>query len=778
MLEIRGIIIFLIFSIPLFGQDTVRIAVINDQVIENSSIGTELQSRLETEVQQLLQHRHNVSFNYFNLVQDEEVRTGVFDLAYTNNDIVICNGTVSSDLASKRISYPKPTIAAFILDAELQGLSKSDTGTSGVNNFSYLESPFNLKRDIDLLYRISPYENLIIASPPNALTNDAFIDALFSKFLADKDVEIENVRYGSDIASWVADHNNEQHAVYVLPYFGNDQDYIKSLFDLLNNTYKIPTVALLGEEYLQAGALAGYEIDKNFRKIPRRLAISISKILEGTNPSNLSVEMETFGETLLINMATARTIGIYPDFDLMGDAKLLNLVKEDGVSTFSIQQVIAEAINNNLELKIEKTDIDISDTEINIAKSDLWPQLDVTTSLSQVDETTALTYQGAQGRTNWLLTGGLSQVIFSEPALANITIQKLLKESEEQDLLQVQMDVIVDVANAYMNILLAKNNLDIQSQNVDRNKENYDIAKTKEAIGYTGASDINRWTAELANANIELNNAYASLRQAKFLLNQLLNRPVDQPFDTEDITLEQSMLLIADRRSQFIDNYGELEKFADFLVEFSKTRLPALEKIDLGLRVEERLQKSRKRALYLPSVGLQGNANRILGKYYLPSGIPSIETGTTWNLSVGANIPIFQGNRRTNLIQQSKLSILQLQDTRKNLENQLELRIRSNMEVVGASFSRMELSNTAAEASRKNYEIVRDAYSSGQANITTLIDAQNNALATQLAANNAVYNFVLDFLILERSIGFFNFLATPEQRDDFFIQVRDYITNN
>ena len=777
MIRIKWIFLFLAISIVSNGQDTIRIAVINDRFFENN-VADDLRNRLENEIQQLLQHRYEIAFNYYSLIQDDQILPSQIDLAYTQNEIVICYGTVSSDLASKRTNFPKPTIAAFILDPELQGLTKTEDGSSGRDNFTYLESPFNLKRDIDLLYRISPYKHLVIASPPDALTNDAFIEALFSKFLAGKDVEIENVRYGSDIASWVADHDNEQHAVYVLPYFGSDPGYIPALFDLLNKEYQIPSVALLGEEYLEMGALAGYETEKNFRKIPRRLALSILRILEGANPSSLSVEMETFGENLLINMATARTIGIYPDFDLMGDAKLLNLVREEGVGQLSFQQAIAEALSNNLELKIEKTDIDISNTEIGIAKSDLWPQLDVTSSITRVDENTALTYQGTQGQTNWILSGGLSQVVLSEPLLANIAIQKLLKASEEQDLMQVQMDVIVDVASAYMNILFAKSNLDIQSQNVDRTKENYDISKTKEAIGYTGASDINRWTAELANANIELNNAYADLRQAKFLLNQLLNRPIDQAFDTEDISLEESMLIIADSRAEFIDNYGKLEKFADFLVEFSKTHLPSLEKINLGLKIEERLKKSRDRSLYLPSIGLQGSTNRILGKYNVPAGLPSFDNLTTWNLSLAANIPIFQGHRRTQQIQQSKLNILQLRDSRKNLENQLELRIRSNIEVVGASFSRMELSNTAAEASRKNYEIVRDAYSSGQTNIVTLIDAQNNALATQLNANIAVYTFVLDFLLLERSIGFFNFLSTPEERTDFFNQVQQYITNN
>lgn len=198
----------------------------------------------------------------------------------------------------------------------------------------------------------------------------------------------------------------------------------------------------------------------------------------------------------------------------------------------------------------------------------------------------------------------------------------------------------------------------------------------------------------------------------------------------------------------------------------------------MGLRVQERLQLSRERALYLPSVALNGSANRILGRFSIPEGLPEVDNATTWDIGLGVSYPIFQGNSRKKIIEQSKLSVLQLKNTRKNAENQLEFLIRASLENVGASFSRMNLAQTAATASHKNYQIVQDAYSAGQSNITTLIDAQNNSLATELQSNNAVYTFIQDFLNLERSIGYFNFLATPAEKDNFFLDIQQYFNQN
>jgi len=248
--------------------------------------------------------------------------------------------------------------------------------------------------------------------------------------------------------------------------------------------------------------------------------------------------------------------------------------------------------------------------------------------------------------------------------------------------------------------------------------------------------------------------------------------------DIAEATIEESKLIFADERMVFIDDYGSLDIFSDFLVNYARQNLPELAQIDLGIKVQERLELSRKRALYLPTLAMSGSANRAVGRYDIPEGLPPVDVATTWDVGLGLSYPVFQGNNRRKLIEQSKLSVLQLQDTRKNTENQLELLIRANLENVGASYSRMELAQTAANASRKNYEIVQDAYSAGQANITTLIDAQNNALATELQSYNAVYTFILDFLNLERSVGYFNFLASPEEKTIFFQKVQEHFNQN
>lgn len=772
----RNILLFclLFLGTCLSAQRAVNIALIID-TRPDSETEERYQQNVKDEINQLLGHRYQLTLNeYFIMDNPNNDAEVVVNEAYAQNDIIVGVGVVASGYLIEFKNQSKPTIASFVLNPKMQNLTITPEGTSGINNFTYLNSPFNLRKKLKTLYDIYPFEALVVVRqeelvPDNNLLNSTLVDDLPAE-----GIELIFANYDDDIASKISGIKDKKVGAFAFPYLGQDETAVRQMCQQMRNN-KIPMAALFGDAFVEEGAFLGYDVSSSFQKTPRRLSLDIMKILEGQNPADLSVVMEMAEGALLINMETARQIGIYPNFDQMSDATLVNLDQVETDNVLSLNQAIAIALKNNLSVKIQEKQVGIQKAEVDIAKGDRLPDVSISTALNVVDDITALTYQGVQGQVNWLASGNVTQLIYSEPVFANIAIQKMLTEVEDATLRQQQYDIVIDVANAYMNILYAKNNLNIQQQNVARNKENYDISKNKEMIGYVGASDLNRWVAELANANINLNTAYANLRSAKFQLNQLLDRPISEPVEVEKTTLEESMLLVTDSRTGFVDSYGRLEKFANFLVDYSKTHLPELDQINLSMAIQKRTLKWRERALYMPSAQVSGDFNQILQKWQVPDAFQPQDNVNTWSIGLGASLPIFQGNKRKKEIEKSKLTVLQTQDTRKNIQNQLELRIRANLETVGASYSQMELSQTAADASRKNFEIVQDAYSAGQATVTTLIDAQNNALQTELGAINAVYTFILDFLGLERSIGYYNFLATEAERAEFFEKASQYI---
>ncbi|MEM9986773.1 MAG: TolC family protein, partial [Bacteroidota bacterium] len=291
--------------------------------------------------------------------------------------------------------------------------------------------------------------------------------------------------------------------------------------------------------------------------------------------------------------------------------------------------------------------------------------------------------------------------------------------------------------------------------------------------------------SQLALNKIDLNDAQANYRSAQFNLNQVLNRAQDEPFALAQAELGDSLLSILDNRLfTYLSNPGQLDILSDFLVAEGRRNLPELEQVQLSLAAQERLLKSNNRAFYAPTLGLnaQTGYNIYQGGYQsdaqLPpefaGALPEPITGLTYSVAVGLSLPLYQGHGRSAQQQQTTVNLARLRSQQQDLQNQLELRIRSSLQHAGASFAEIGLAQRAAGAAKENLRIAQDGYREGVVPIAQLIDAQEAALQTEILATNAVYSFLLDYLRVERAIGFYYFLANAEEQAQFFARARQY----
>ena len=74
-----------------------------------------------------------------------------------------------------------------------------------------------------------------------------------------------------------------------------------------------------------------------------------------------------------------------------------------------------------------------------------------------------------------------------------------------------------------------------------------------------------------------------------------------------------------------------------------------------------------------------------------------------------------------------------------------------------------------------NLELVSDAYSQGLVSIIDLIDAQNAALVADLGAATAVYDFLVDWVEVERAVGRFSLFMTADERSEFFVRLEAFV---
>jgi outer membrane protein TolC len=263
--------------------------------------------------------------------------------------------------------------------------------------------------------------------------------------------------------------------------------------------------------------------------------------------------------------------------------------------------------------------------------------------------------------------------------------------------------------------------------------------------------------------------AEQNVRLAKIRLNQMLNRPLDDAFIVRETTLTDSVYLsyLASAR-EYIDTPRSLEVYTDFLIQEAVRNSPEIQQLDASIAALERSLTSHRLRRFVPSVGLGAEVTHIADRSGAgSSGVSINPLDETWNVSIAVSLPLFEGGGTHASIQQTKISIDQLKAQRAQLEQLVELNLRSAVLEMTVRMVDLESSRRSAEFANRGLELVQDAYSKGGVSIVDLIDAQSAALNGESAALNSVYEFLTGVLDTERALGRFSLLSSRAERDDF-----------
>ena len=544
---------------------------------------------------------------------------------------------------------------------------------------------------------------------------------------------------------------------------------------------KLPSFSWYGKQEVEKGILAGLGGPDDFIRLSRRIALNVQRILQGEAPEDLTTAFK-LTEQLVINMGTARAVGVWPDFAVLSDAVLLGTRRKKVARTLTIHSAIQEAMRGNLELKAADRALLSGEEEIRRARSNLLPQLEISATGSMIDDDRA-GFGQAERTLSW--SASLSQLLVHQKAWANLGIQKDLQRSREYGRQQTKLDVAAEVALTYLDLLRAKTFERIQREDLRLTRSNLALARVRRQIGAAGPGEVFRWEAQVANSRRNLIATIAERNQVEIALNRLLNRPLEEPFATEETALDDPLLLSSDEALR--DYFGNPMRFKilrEFMVREGLKQAPELRALQAAIEARDAEVGANWRELYVPSLGLQaGTTHRLYQggagseEVTLPTGMEGLFASPNhldWFVGVTASLPLYEGGARYADIRQAEHELGTLRIEKEDARRRIEQRIRSALHQAGASYPAIKLSRDAARAARDNLELNTDAYNKGAASIVVLLDAQNQALVSDLSAANAAYTFLADLMTVERAMGRFDFFVTPEQRKGFFARLKAY----
>jgi len=411
---------------------------------------------------------------------------------------------------------------------------------------------------------------------------------------------------------------------------------------------------------------------------------------------------------------------------------------------WDLQQCVDYALENNISILQAQNSILLADQDIIASKGNLMPSLSSNMNQNMSIGTVEL-YAGefVDRRFNSSSLGlSVNQSVFNGFRNLNILKQsKINYERSENELNKIKDDVSLNVANAYLNILFNKENLELAKSQYE-----FSFKQLEQVINLVNAGVQPRSNIIDAEATVRLDeqsltSAQNNHRLALLNLSQILQIPLDG-FDIVaiDIEVPSEELLYTDINpilNYALQNRNEIKvannniKIAEFNTKISKSA-------------------------YLPSVSFGYGFNASANFSNLSddnSFFQQINDNKGHSLNMNISIPIFSRNQiKTNVakakIQQNN-SDLGLAQAKLNVESTVQRAFtdaKASLKSYLAAKKSLESQKLAFENSQQRYQL-------GALNSIDLEQVRIRLLNAESSLINAKYDFIFKTKVLDFYMG-------------------------
>ncbi len=785
--RLRGITYLLLFCLISLAQSahaqtkqSYNIGFIFDTLPENAEI---LLVQMQNEIRSVVGQDATINFPesgiYVNNLSLDTARDN-FEAINANPDvdIILAFGVLNNMVILGNEAHDKPTILFGTITREFKSESLSDE-TSGIHNLSLILTSQSITQDLSLFNELINFRRVGIVFE-DYLMDVLPVEETIASITDSLGVDYSIINYNT--IDEIIEGFDEVDAVYFANTFFLTEDEVSRLAQEMIDR-RIPSYTSSGSREVELGIMASNQTDDNLDQFFRRIALNIEAIVNGQNPSELPTYLATT-EQLVLNFNTASLIGGPLKYSLIYDTQIIgefkNVLSE---KDYSLIELLNEARERSLALQVSNLDVELSNQDVRSAVSDMFPNLEssVTTSMIDPELARASNGQNPEFSTTGNLT--LSQVVYSQNILTNIYIQRALKDAQVSTNRNDELDVILEAANAYFNALIARSNLEITVQNLEVTRRNLQIAQQNYEAGLTGKSDVLRFQSQMAQDAQTMVETVSLLEFSFSEINRVLNYPLDREIDILpiDFTNEIFTELDLEKLSNFLDDISFREIFIRFLVQEAIKESPELKALNKQLEVAQASVRLANTGRFIPDVALQGQYNYTFsrsgeGSTY-PTGFIAPPDGY-YTVGLSFSLPIFQQNKQNINLQIAKITSTQIELLIEQTERNIERQVENNALDALNQISNLQLSEISLESAAENLDLIQTSYSNGAVSIIQLIDAQTNLLNAQISNNNALYNFMLSVLRLERSLGYFFFEKDVSERDAFKNRMEAFLLGN
>ncbi len=444
-----------------------------------------------------------------------------------------------------------------------------------------------------------------------------------------------------------------------------------------------------------------------------------------------------------------------------------------GQKKWTLQECIQYALDNNIQVKRQELQTEITQSTYNQSKMERLPNLTAGgnhnwTFGRSVDPYTNDILKSNVVSDNFYLSS--SMLLFGGYQLKNTIEQnKYLLEQSLQDYQKTRNDISIRIATVYLQILFNKEALDIAQKQLDLTQMQVDKTQKLVNAGSKSKGDLLQIQAQEANERYNITNASNNLKISYLTLAQLLEL---KSADSLEIIVPDTIAINDVTILSSVDNiYNE-----------ATNRLPEVKSAEFGVKSAEKgLQITR--GQYLPTLSLSaayytGYSDAL--KMYNSNGSTSTLTGYVNNdqtlpvyftsplinktgypfldqlkdnnskvISLTLSVPIFNRFQTRSNVSKAKIRILDarynVDETRKNLYQEIQ---KAHADAT-AAFERYNSSIGAVTSNEESFKYVQQKFDVGLISSVDYNVAKNDLLKAKSNLIQAKYEYIFKLKVID-----------------------------
>ncbi|MCU7499677.1 MAG: TolC family protein [Bacteroidota bacterium] len=411
----------------------------------------------------------------------------------------------------------------------------------------------------------------------------------------------------------------------------------------------------------------------------------------------------------------------------------------------SLQQSIELGLKNSKDLRISQSKATTAESKVTEANSQLLPQLKFAAGYTRLSSVPPfqVSIPGAPFPikisdvilNNYNIRFSLQQPLFTGLRLTSLkSAAELNSKAAETDYSKDVNEASFKIQSSFWQLYKAEEMLNLLNETLLQNERHLQDTKNNLENGLVTQNDVLKLEVLYSNTKLQQIEAQNNLDIAKMSFNQALGLPLNSQTAIDAGTIDTSITgyRFEDILKEAKENRGEL-KSMEYRLEASGE----------GIRAA--------RSGWFPSVYLSANYyyNRPNQRYQPPIDVFK----NTWDLGVTLNWDIWNWGLTSSQTSQAEETRVQAEASLSQLNDAVELEVYSNYLTYERSSEKISVSRQSVLQAKENYRIINDKYNAQLATSTDLIDAETAVLQAETNYNNALVDYEIAKIRLEKSLG-------------------------